>query len=161
MVTIPLCLSVHAVAVSVGRQSTQQQRTLAAAAAQGRNTYGTVLNREQLVNMVEKKPFQRLPASVKPKHYVLTLSPDLKALTFNGEVSIHIEVCMVGLLRFWGGFLCGVCRFSSFSCGIFRQMDHKICFSVILRVTKFVCVMVYCSNIFLYHSLNSKQSFFV
>lgn len=136
MVTIPLCLSVHAVAVSVGRHNTHQQR---AAAALGRNTYGTVLNKEKLVSMVEKKPFQRLPASVKPKHYVLTLSPDLKALTFNGEVSIHIEVCMVGLLRFWGGFVWGVYRFWSFICGIFTLKNNKIYFSTATACNK-ICV---------------------
>lgn len=72
----------------------------------GRNTYSTVV-KENLVNMVEKKPFQRLPTTVKPKHYTLTLTPDLKALTFKGEVSIHIEVCIMVLLYF-------VCAFKLF-----------------------------------------------
>lgn len=42
--------------------------------------------------MPEGKPFERLPENVKPKHYQLSLVPDLKSLTFQGEVSIQIEV---------------------------------------------------------------------
>lgn len=83
---------VHAVAVSVGRHTQQNISDRV-----GRKTYGTVL-KENPLNMVEKKPFQRLPTTVKPKHYTLTLTPDLKALTFKGEVTIHIEVCITALL---------------------------------------------------------------
>lgn len=42
--------------------------------------------------MPEVKPFQRLPDNVKPKHYKLSLVPDLKSFTFRGDVSIQIEV---------------------------------------------------------------------
>lgn len=45
------------------------------------------------------KPFERLPETVKPKHYRLILTPDLKSLTFHGEVSTEIEV---GLLHSGG-----------------------------------------------------------
>ncbi|XP_050301023.1 puromycin-sensitive aminopeptidase [Anthonomus grandis grandis] len=38
------------------------------------------------------KPFQRLPKNVKPQHYALNLVPDLKSLTFKGDVSVKIEV---------------------------------------------------------------------
>src|SRR6185436_11011398 len=34
----------------------------------------------------------RLPASVKPKAYRLSLEPDLDALTFRGEVTIEMDV---------------------------------------------------------------------
>lgn len=75
----------------------------------GRNTYGTVL-KENPANMVEKKPFERLPNTVKPKHYTLTLTPDLKAHTFKGEVTIHIEVCGVVLIYPNCIYICGVYR---------------------------------------------------
>lgn len=42
--------------------------------------------------MHEVKPFQRLPDNVKPKHYKLSLVPDLKSFVFRGDVSIQIEV---------------------------------------------------------------------
>lgn len=38
------------------------------------------------------KPFERLPATVRPTHYVLELLPDLKELIFVGNVSVDIEV---------------------------------------------------------------------
>lgn len=101
--------SVHAVAVSVGRHTQHQNIVLRPSEHRivvGRNTYGTVL-KENPVNMVEKKPFQRLPTAVKPKHYSLTLTPDLKALTFKGEVTIHIEVCIAVLGWLQGGFVGG------------------------------------------------------
>jgi puromycin-sensitive aminopeptidase len=42
--------------------------------------------------MSEKKPFERLPKVVKPKHYDLFLQPDLQAFTFNGNTKISLEV---------------------------------------------------------------------
>ncbi|KAK9876801.1 hypothetical protein WA026_015039 [Henosepilachna vigintioctopunctata] len=42
--------------------------------------------------MCDDKTFQRLPTTVKPKHYNLKLVPDLKNLIFQGEVDIEIEV---------------------------------------------------------------------
>ncbi|GJQ68392.1 Psa [Trypoxylus dichotomus] len=42
--------------------------------------------------MPEGKPFERLPDTVKPKHYTLSIKPDLKAFTFEGQVKIEIEV---------------------------------------------------------------------
>lgn len=49
-------------------------------------------NKESKVKMPEAKPFERLPTNVKPIHYNLTIKPDLKKCTFQGEVSIKIEV---------------------------------------------------------------------
>ena len=40
----------------------------------------------------EKKPFQRLPTNVVPKHYRITLSPDLKKFTFTGSQVVDIEI---------------------------------------------------------------------
>lgn len=48
--------------------------------------------KESKVKMPEAKPFERLPINVKPIHYNLTIKPDLKKCTFQGEVSIQIEV---------------------------------------------------------------------
>jgi aminopeptidase N len=42
--------------------------------------------------MGDKKPFERLPKVVKPKHYDLFLQPDLKAFTFNGHTKISVDV---------------------------------------------------------------------
>ncbi|KAG5880388.1 hypothetical protein JTB14_027295 [Gonioctena quinquepunctata] len=42
--------------------------------------------------MIEGKQFERLPKHVKPNHYKLFLLPDLESLTFQGDVSIQIEV---------------------------------------------------------------------
>src|SRR3981081_171414 len=33
---------------------------------------------------------QRLPASIRPEHYTLTLTPDLRAATFSGEETIDL-----------------------------------------------------------------------
>lgn len=53
-----------------------------------RNYSSTVLKPK----MPTGKPFQRLPETVRPKHYALSLVPDLKALVFEGDVSVQIEV---------------------------------------------------------------------
>lgn len=42
--------------------------------------------------MTESKPFERLPKSVVPKHYGLTLSPNLTTFVFEGEVNIDLQV---------------------------------------------------------------------
>lgn len=42
--------------------------------------------------MKEKKPFERLPTSVLPKNYKLTLTPNLTEFTFAGEEVIDVEV---------------------------------------------------------------------
>lgn len=73
----------HSVAVSVGRG-----RWLGCVYSK---SYGTVLTTAK-AKMPERKPFERLPTSVKPKHYKLVLTPDLKTFVFKGEVSIQIEV---------------------------------------------------------------------
>ncbi|KAJ8683682.1 hypothetical protein QAD02_019474 [Eretmocerus hayati] len=40
----------------------------------------------------DKKPFQRLPTNVKPRHYNIHLEPDLVGFTCDGKQDIHIEV---------------------------------------------------------------------
>ena len=42
--------------------------------------------------MAQKKPFERLPTSVLPKNYKLTLKPNLTEFTFTGEEVIDVEV---------------------------------------------------------------------
>ena len=39
-----------------------------------------------------KKPFSRLPTTVKPVHYVVKVKPDLKKFTFTGSVEIQLDV---------------------------------------------------------------------
>lgn len=39
-----------------------------------------------------KKPFERLPVAVRPRHYILSLTPDLKKLDFKGDVQAEFEV---------------------------------------------------------------------
>ena len=39
-----------------------------------------------------KRPFERLPTSVLPKNYKLTLKPNLTEFTFTGEEDIDLEV---------------------------------------------------------------------
>lgn len=50
------------------------------------------LSRLQLSTMAQKKPFERLPTSVLPKNYKLTLKPNLTEFTFTGEEVIDVEV---------------------------------------------------------------------
>lgn len=51
------------------------------------------LNGFQLsATMAQKKPFERLPTSVLPKNYKLTLKPNLTEFTFTGEQVIDVEV---------------------------------------------------------------------
>ncbi|XP_020286136.1 puromycin-sensitive aminopeptidase isoform X2 [Pseudomyrmex gracilis] len=40
----------------------------------------------------EKKPFRRLPLFVRPYHYEITLTPNLKAFTFDGTENVHLNV---------------------------------------------------------------------
>ncbi|XP_018320972.2 puromycin-sensitive aminopeptidase [Agrilus planipennis] len=47
---------------------------------------------KETVEMPEVKPFERLPTTVVPKHYSLTLTPNLKTFKFDGDVTIQIEV---------------------------------------------------------------------
>ena len=39
-----------------------------------------------------KKLFERLPQTIIPTHYDLTIKPILDTFTFNGKVTIHIQV---------------------------------------------------------------------
>lgn len=47
-----------------------------------------------------KKEFERLPKNVVPKHYSLTLTPNLKTFTFDGKVDIDIEVLYL-YIQYW------------------------------------------------------------
>ncbi|XP_011304312.1 puromycin-sensitive aminopeptidase isoform X2 [Fopius arisanus] len=40
----------------------------------------------------DKKPFSRLPTDVRPYHYEISLTPDLKNFTFEGTQNVEIEV---------------------------------------------------------------------
>ena len=51
-----------------------------------------LLNSRNMAAVAEKKKFQRLSRSIIPMHYALMLKPDLVDLTFQGSVSIQIEV---------------------------------------------------------------------
>ena len=50
------------------------------------------LSRLQHSTMSQKKPFERLPSSVLPKNYKLSLKPNLTEFTFTGEEVIDVEV---------------------------------------------------------------------
>ena len=43
-------------------------------------------------NVKEKKPFSRLPSNIQPLHYEVFLKPDLKSLTFQGQMSVKVNV---------------------------------------------------------------------
>jgi puromycin-sensitive aminopeptidase len=45
-----------------------------------------------LIAEVERKKFKRLPTSVVPINYVLTLKPDLKSFTFSGTETVDVIV---------------------------------------------------------------------
>ncbi len=42
-----------------------------------------------------RKLFERLPQTVIPTHYDLTIQPFLDTFKFNGHVIIHIQVCFL------------------------------------------------------------------
>ncbi|KAI4470181.1 protease m1 zinc metalloprotease [Holotrichia oblita] len=78
---------VYSVAVSLGRRTDCR---IGSINKYSTATYNIVQNLN--VKMPEGKPFERLPETVKPKHYTLSIKPDLKAFTFEGQVKIEIEV---------------------------------------------------------------------
>ena len=43
----------------------------------------------------DKKPFRRLPKTVKPVLYDLFLKPDLKKFTFEGKETVSINVSII------------------------------------------------------------------
>lgn len=50
-------------------------------------------------NNGEQKPlFERLPATIVPTHYDLTIQPHLDTFKFNGDVQIHLKVCETRLV---------------------------------------------------------------
>lgn len=50
------------------------------------------ISTEGTMTSTEKKPFRRLPTEIRPYHYEISLTPDLKHLSFEGTEDIHIEV---------------------------------------------------------------------
>lgn len=86
---------VYSVAVSLGRRTDSDQ--IGSINANSK-FYGTVAaetivqNSGIVVKMPEGKAFERLPEIIKPRHYALSIKPDLKAFTFEGRVKIEIEV---------------------------------------------------------------------
>lgn len=80
----------QSVAVSVGRRQHCSKWLSCRYSSSDSKRHFTIV--EKTRKMPEGKPFERLPTNVKPKHYRLALIPDLKALTFRGDVSIEIEV---------------------------------------------------------------------
>ncbi|XP_072390827.1 puromycin-sensitive aminopeptidase [Diabrotica undecimpunctata] len=80
----------QSVAVSVGRSQHYCSEWLSSISYSNSKRRFSVQKTSK--NMPEGKPFERLPQNVKPKHYRLSLVPDLAALTFQGNVSIEIEV---------------------------------------------------------------------
>lgn len=101
---------VQSVAVSLGRR----QFDYSGFFSKGNTTtrYYSILP-DTTTKMPEEKPFQRLPENVKPKHYQLSLVPDLKTLTFQGDVSIQIEVGLFYSLTYAGLVTCIFPKISS------------------------------------------------
>lgn len=52
-------------------------------------------NNNKMPSEETKKPFERLPVAVRPQHYILSLTPDLKKLDFKGDVQAEFEVCIL------------------------------------------------------------------
>lgn len=90
IVRLRLLHTVSPVAMSVG----PRQRTVTSDSGRSCNYRKISTDLDQTIanKMHEVKPFQRLPDNVKPKHYKLSLVPDLKSFIFRGDVSIQIEV---------------------------------------------------------------------
>lgn len=90
IVRLRLLHTVSPVAMSVG----PRQRTVTSDSVSSCNYRKISTDLDQTIanKMHEVKPFQRLPDNVKPKHYKLSLVPDLKSFIFRGNVSIQIEV---------------------------------------------------------------------
>ncbi|CAD6215605.1 GSCOCG00000417001-RA-CDS [Cotesia congregata] len=47
---------------------------------------------KRTMSTAEKKPFYRLPANIRPRHYEITLVPDIDKFTFKGNQTVNIEV---------------------------------------------------------------------
>jgi hypothetical protein len=50
--------------------------------------------------MTLESSFNRLPKSIKPINYELELRPNLINFTFNGSVTIDVEVTLIDLILF-------------------------------------------------------------
>jgi hypothetical protein len=79
---------VHSVAVSVE----QRASPLRSLRRRGHSISRRYRSAAKEFEMPSGKPFERLPETVRPQHYVLSLVPDLKALVFDGDVAVRIEV---------------------------------------------------------------------
>lgn len=90
IVGLLLLHTVSSVAMSVG----PRQRTVRSDSRSSCNCrkFSTDFDQTIAKKMHEVKPFQRLPDNVKPRHYKLSLVPDLQLFIFRGDVSIQIEV---------------------------------------------------------------------
>lgn len=98
IVRLRLLHTVSPVAMSVG----PRQRTVTSDSRSSCNCrkFSTDLDQTIAKKMHEVKPFQRLPDNVRPKHYKLSLVPDLKSFIFRGDVSIQIEVGLLSICRY-------------------------------------------------------------
>lgn len=56
------------------------------------STTGTKINLQLIMATTEKKQFQRLPTNIRPRHYEITLIPDMKKFIFDGTQNVDIEV---------------------------------------------------------------------
>lgn len=97
IVRLRLLHTVSTVAMSVGPR---QRTVLSDSRSNNYRKFSTDLDQTIAKKMHEVKPFQRLPDNVKPKHYKLSLVPDLKSFIFRGDVSIQIEVGLLSICRY-------------------------------------------------------------
>lgn len=78
--------------------------TASAAAAAAASAAASSPRSSASAAMPEKRPFERLPAEVRPVNYGLCLKPDLIDFTFEGKLEAAVEV------RLWGGEAMGSLR---------------------------------------------------
>ena len=83
----------------VSRLTTRFYSTIQSEAI-GRLELVTIVNDNKIMTN-EKKPFCRLPTTVRPYHYEITLVPDLKNFTFAATEEVHIDVSFKNFFLFW------------------------------------------------------------
>lgn len=98
----------HSVAVSLGRPTPTPTTVYDRIRSSARRAQSSSSLTAQ-VKMPEAKHFERLPANVKPIHYSLTIKPDLKKCTFQGDVSIQIEVGFVSPAQTYAAYAFSFC----------------------------------------------------
>lgn len=91
--------SQYLVAVSVGRSSSCRNCLTRSSCEFYQKRYHNTCANSKKDKMCDKKTFQRLPKTVRPTHYDLSLVPDLKKLIFQGDVGIEIEVGQSNICR--------------------------------------------------------------